>query len=410
MKDQYILIINLRRLCKENIETFISASALGYKIVLMARQLPGKFEHYVDKFYEVDTSNEGEVFDAADRIFSELNVKGVLPSSETNVAFASRISEKHGLPGMPSTSNDNARLKSAMREAGRNNPAVAIRNRVIRGANELDAAAEYVGFPLIIKPAAGMGSIGIFMVQSENELDYFRENYGAVSFSATAGDDEMEFIVEEYIEGQEVCIDGVISNGHVTVYGIGDKWTTDKHHLEYYEIFPSSLPDDVQAEAVESACSIIRDFGFDNCTFHMEGKISRAGFKLIEVGARPGGDHWISHVLRTVTGINGYQEAIKICVGLDSRPEVKYNCYAAIRYLLAEKSGKLTGYRDWDKAANIPEIEYIIPEVAIGSEIRLPPDCYRSQKLINFIGRSTDYTRLKAVMDSVVDTIEPIIE
>jgi biotin carboxylase len=253
----------------------------------------------------------------------------------------------------------------------------------------------------------GMGSIGIFSLSSIDELKYFEEHFKAVSIN---GSNDLEFIVEEYIDGQEVCIDGIISNGHITVYGIGDKWTTEKHHLEYYEIFPSHLPQSLQEETVKSVKSILEDFGFDNCTFHMEGKVNeQRGFKLIEVGARPGGDHWISHILRIVTGINGYQEAVKVCAGYSSKPDVNYNGFAAIRYLLAKKEGTLTGYNHWDVAANIPEVEHIFPEVQLGTEIRLPPECYRTQKLVNIIARSNDYDQLRSAVERAVNTIEAVI-
>nr|WGE00779.1 hypothetical protein P5644_03415 [Bacillus velezensis] len=47
-----------------------------------------------------------------------------------------------------------------------------------------------------------------------------------------------EYIVEEFMNGQEVSIEGVISDGVIHFAGVTEKWT-DQYFEEYQHAFPA---------------------------------------------------------------------------------------------------------------------------------------------------------------------------
>jgi biotin carboxylase len=95
---------------------------------------------------------------------------GVCTFNEMSVPIAARLAEALSLPGNPVAAVDAARDKFAtraiMQDAGLATPA----NALIEKEADLAAAAEKVGFPAVIKPIAGAGSMGVVRVDSAEEL------------------------------------------------------------------------------------------------------------------------------------------------------------------------------------------------------------------------------------------------
>jgi hypothetical protein len=95
---------------------------------------------------------------------------GVCTFNEMSVPIAARLAEALNLPGNPVAAVDAARDKFATRaimaDAGLATPA----NCLIEKADDLVAAAATVGFPAVIKPIAGAGSMGVVRVDSAEEL------------------------------------------------------------------------------------------------------------------------------------------------------------------------------------------------------------------------------------------------
>lgn len=127
--------------------------------------------------------------------------------------LAARLREKLGLPGMSVDAVRGFRDKPLMRErvaaAGLRVP------RSARVATRRDAwaAAEAIGFPLIVKPVAGAGSADTWRVDRASELDGVLDRVGHVA----------EVSVEEYVVGDEltyetICIDGVPRYESVSAY------------------------------------------------------------------------------------------------------------------------------------------------------------------------------------------------
>lgn len=56
------------------------------------------------------------------------------------------------------------------------------------------------------------------------------------------------YIYEEYIEGEEFSVEGVVQNKEVFIAGITDKRVTPKFSLEYIAFFPSDKPEKVKDE------------------------------------------------------------------------------------------------------------------------------------------------------------------
>jgi len=412
MKNLYVLFVNLRRLKRENLAAFNAVRNLGYKVAVLSKTSPEEYLDLIDVHCSVDTTDFDQTVHQALELSTQIKIAAVMAYTETSVEITSHIAEKLGLPGLPVLAIKNARNKYAMRESLMNSTNSVAKFVRIVDVQDLNEAIKIVGFPAIIKPLNSSGSTGIFNLANQSDIEYFIKNYHSISnpnYDPLSTTKSLEFILEEYLPGQEICVDGVVYKGKAYPYSVADKWSTEKHYIEHMGIYPSCLSPEVQEAIKNSAADIVKRLGFDNCAFHMEGKITEHGFKFIEVAARPAGDHVMSHLFHQASGECMFTELAKVSLGIEPLPKIEFKYYLALRYLLAEKEGLLENYEGWDKALDIPEIEYIFPEVHVGEKVLLPPNDYRKIKLIAFISKSSNYKKALEAVKKAVNLVKPKI-
>lgn len=170
--------------------------------------------------------------------------------------------------------------------------------------SDIDAAvaagAEH-GFPLIVKPTRWASSTRVELVRDAaalaSSLLSIRTNWD--TFTGDCGMDAAQpasagpwALLEEYVPGREVTIDGAVLAGRFILGGIHDKALS---HGPFFEedlyTLPFSTPDR-EAELVAIAESIVKNLGLGLALFNAELREDRHGeFRVIEFSARPSGGH-----------------------------------------------------------------------------------------------------------------------
>ena len=311
-------------------------------------------EGVIERFVGLDMSDAETVYDrcleAIQRVkreFGELD--GVASFSEMAMPLVSRLAEKLGLPGNAPSAVDDARDKHATRtrmgEAGLPTP----RNFLIEDAAQLGAAAAEVRFPAVIKPIYGAASIGVVRVDSFEDLTraYARvvkemssarivagalqqgdgDEEGADAGAPPAGGNASSWIrttimMEEYLDGPEVDVDLVISEGQAVYGAVTDNWpTVEPYFNETGSNAPSILPTYQQREMLDLAVAAVRCLGFQMGVFHVECKYTSRGARLIEVNCRMGGGP-VRTMNLLVWGVDLVEEQLLCTAGIPARPPV----------------------------------------------------------------------------------------
>ena len=135
-------------------------------------------EQVIAKFIPVDMGMDAEsVFNSALAAIKELSADeatgpadGICTFSELSVPMASRLAEATGLPGPKPEAVDIARDKHLTRKVMADAGLPSIANMLIENECELEEAARKVGFPSVLKPVGGLGSLGVQKVNNEAEL------------------------------------------------------------------------------------------------------------------------------------------------------------------------------------------------------------------------------------------------
>jgi hypothetical protein len=108
--------------------------------------------------------------------------------------------------------------------------------------------------------------------------------------------------------------------------------------------------------------------GIENGPSHTEIKVTKEGPKIVELGARLGGDNITTHLVPLSTGVNMVEACINIALGEKPDITIKWNKGSAIRYF-HQKKGVIKRIDGVDEAKSIPGIVQVSIVHNVGEQI-----------------------------------------
>ena len=242
------------------------------------------------------------------------------------------VAEKCGLIGLSVDSAIKATDKAAMREALKKEGVPIPGFVCVTNEDEYIAATKLFENTIIVKPADSSGSRGVVLVERGlQDLEAYRY---AKAFSRNG-----RVVVEEYMVGKEVSVETLAIGGKVHVIQITDKMTTGApHFVEIGHTQPSRLDDNTKSQIANLAISANAAIGIKDGPSHTEIIVTSGGPKIVELGARLGGDCITTHLVPLSTGIDLVKACINIALGEEPDIETVFSKGAAIRYF-KQRSG-----------------------------------------------------------------------
>ncbi len=273
----------------------------------------------------------------------------MLANWEPLVILAARIRERWGMPGMSTDAVRGFRDKELMKERVRAAGLRVPRSRRVRTEREIREAAEFIGYPLILKPIAGAGSADTYRVGDKAELDRVIPLMRGVQ----------EASCEEYVEGEEFTFDTVCVEGKPVYENIAAYLPKpiEMRSLEWISPVIITVREMYQPRlnpGVELGRNVLGALGMGTGFTHMEWFLTPKGEAVFgEIGCRPGGGHIVDQMNYT-SDIDLFREWARVaCWGaFEASTERKYN--AGIIFKRAQGSGRITrieGLGDWLREA-----------------------------------------------------------
>lgn len=205
-------------------------------------------------------------------------------------------------------------------------------------------------YPLIVKPTDRSGSRGITKVESFGDLKPAIEAATAHSFEKMA-------VIEEYIEGDEYSCECLSYNGEHSFLAFTKKYTTGApHFIETGHCQPSDIPTEYQGGIIKNIFKALDSLNIKNGASHTEFKLLPDGdIRIIEIGARMGGDCIGSDLVYLSTGVDFVGAVIDVACGKKPDLAPKHGPQrAVIRFIF--NSGDLA---ELERAKAIRNIKYI---------------------------------------------------
>lgn len=329
------------------------AKAMGYRVVAvdMNPDAIGFHEEGIEKEI-ISTIDIPAVVEAAKRH----NIDGVMTlASDMPMRSVAAVARELGLVGISDETALKATNKAVMRQALKDHNVPIPKFFKVSNKEAYEQAVKQFACSFIVKPADNSGSRGIFKIEDLSDIQTITQAYEYSRQFSRNGD----VVVEEYMSGPEVSVETLTVNGQCHVIQITDKLTTGApHFVEMGHSQPTKHSEETAQRIREVAVAANKAIGITNGPSHTEIIITPEGPKIVELGARLGGDCITTHLVPLSTGVNMVACCIQIALGEVPDTCPRFNKASAIRYF-RQKAGmvkRISGIEDAQKIEGIKQV------------------------------------------------------
>ncbi len=236
-----------------------------------------------------------------------------------------------------------------------------------------------VPFPCVLKPLALSASRGVIRADGPDEFVAAFRRIAALLRTPeirVLGEEAHDWIlVEGFIEGREVALEGILDKGRLRLLALFDK--PDPLDGPYFEetiyVTPSRLEPEVQAGVLEAAERAARALGLVHGPIHAELRVGSAGPWVLEVAARSIGG-LCSRVLRFGTGISLEELIIRHAFGMDIGPFHREESAAGVMMIPIPQAGIYRHVEGMEEALRTAGIEEVTISAKEGQKILPLPE------------------------------------
>ncbi len=393
--ENRILIIGASVL---QLPAILEAKEMGYYVGIVDYNPKAVGIQYADEYFNISTIAVNGITNVA----KSFQPNGIVTLATDMPMRAIAVASKAcGLPSITYETAIMATDKAAMIKAFEKHGVEHPWYFVAKDKLEFDEIIQMVTFPCIMKPTDSAGSRGVVLAHTLQELMIAYEySYGESRSGAV--------IIEEYLQGPEFSVEVMVLDGEPNVLQITDKLTTGApHFVEMGHSQPTSQPESVQEKIIDLAKRACKAVGINIGPAHVEMILTHDGPKMVELGARMGGDCITTHLVPLSTGINMVRAMIDVACNRKPDIEQKLSKGSAIRYF-SSWSGILRSIEGIEKAKEIPGVREITIVKDIGTEIT---DIDSSIDRVGFVIAQSDTVEdAVKICERVISVVKIIVE
>jgi biotin carboxylase len=208
----------------------------------------------------------------------------------TAAAYAARaLGLAHNHPQAVENCRSKLRQREVLREAGLPVPGFFS----FRLDKQLERILPRVQFPCVVKPLRLAASQGVIRANNPEEfraaVERIRRLLESPEIQVTREAELDRLLVERYISGAEVAVEGLLTRGRLRILGIFDK--PDPLDGPYFEetiyVTPSRLPEEMRERIADCAAATVRALGLEHGPVHAEFRVNEQGPWVLEAAPRP---------------------------------------------------------------------------------------------------------------------------
>jgi biotin carboxylase len=284
-------------------------------------------------------------------------VDAVLSLDDSATLLAARASAALGLPHNDPAAALAARDKAVMREALLRGGAPVPDFRRYPLTADPRAVAGDIDFPVVVKPLRLSGSRGVIRADNPAELARAWERARRIVLREGEALADGELLVERYLPGVEVALEGLLTGGALQTLALFDK--PDPLEGPFFEetiyVTPSRLPETTQAAISARTEEAAAALGLREGPVHAELRINPEGIWLIEMAGRSIGG-LCSTVLEFGAGISLEELILRHAVRLPLPSTERAAGAAGVMMIPIPKGGMLREVSGVDAAAAVSGI------------------------------------------------------
>jgi len=251
--------------------------------------------------------------DAAAELIAQAEPDGILSFVDDQIPRAAALAQRLGLryhtPELAHILTDKAAQRDALARFDIPAPAHAV-VPANSTPEQLAGIADRLVFPCVLKPVSGMGSRGIRLLHSPEELLEL----------AAAGDDH---VIEEFLADRDdlpswaasyLSVETVVVSGIAHHLALTGRFPLAPPFRETGNFIPAVVDETLREQLLTLADRIVEALGVRDSVLHIEIKLTPDGPRLIEVNGRLGGRP--GFVLESVSDVNLFAIACQVAAGI----------------------------------------------------------------------------------------------
>jgi len=283
---------------------------------------------------------------------------------------AERLGLAHNPPAAVARTRDKAAMRRALAEARVRQPRFAL----LAAGVDAAAVAGQVGLPCVVKPLGLSGSRGVIRADDGEQARAAAERIRAIL--AAAGEPaDASLLLERYLPGEEVAVEGLARGGRLEVLAVFDK--PDPLEGPYFEetlyVTPSRLPaavlDEVEAVAGRAADAV----GLREGPVHAELRVDGEQVSVLELAARSIGG-LCSRALRFGAGVSLEQVILRHALGLGLEDIARESTASGVMMIPIPRAGVLRAVDGQEDARAVEGIAGLEITIARGRPVVPLPD------------------------------------
>ncbi|MBL1230070.1 ATP-grasp domain-containing protein [Enterococcus sp. BWB1-3] len=376
-------------------------------------------KRYFDNIIDVDTENLVDLISCLEKNTARFVYEGIFTLVEHAVPLTAILANYFDLKYISIETALKSRVKNMMRESFISFGIQCPKYGLAENIQQAKILGERLGYPLVLKPLIGGGSLSVMRMDNEKELAVFFDQLKVQAAKEFEYDILTPFItqkynqamiLEQYIEGSEISVESIVAQHQTNIICIHDK----RLPMEgpYFEEKLFSTPSELDGTIVEKVKSITKlankSLGINMGATHTEFRIDAKGIPyIIEVGARIGGGPVYVSTLNS-TGIDMVEKIVELATeGACTFPEKRLKNPVGFQHFFSQEKGILKKYVIPESIFENPNVIEFLPYIETGSSVLLPPNSVAHGHIIV---KGKDILEIESTINEVEQGIKIILE
>ena len=357
-KSGFILIIAPAR--SYRVASYIKASQkLGYKLLIVSDSKHSLVSSIASGI-TIDFNQPELALDIILSSIQDKNIVAVIATDDLVVTLSSRIAKALGIAHNEPESTrltyrkDLARIRLQQQQC--NVPEFSVCH--FNNAHEKSINCRY---PVVLKPLMLSGSRGVIRANTAKEFVTATDKIKQILVKEQCDEYERNhFLIEQFLQGEEIAIDGFVQNGRFITLSLFDKpeQMNGPYFEESYYITPSRHSIEVQQAIIKEVEKCCIAYGLTHGPIHAEARITNQGIVLIEMASRTIGGQ-CAQLIEYALGVKLEEVIIRLMCFEQLNFDFKQK-YAGVLMIPIKKRGMLKrveGLLDAQKVKHISNIE-----------------------------------------------------
>ncbi|MCI0666627.1 MAG: ATP-grasp domain-containing protein [Methylococcaceae bacterium] len=345
-----------------------SALAIGID-VLIASEGRHSLVSALAQGLHIDLNDPSGSLDLIEKEARNGSFQGIVATDDSTTEMASLAARRLGLPHNRPEAVRIARRKDFARGTLQAASIQVPDFRCICLDRLIENQIEDFPFPCVVKPLAMSGSRGVIRCDDREQFRKAVRRVEGIIADAADESERRNILVEAFIPGFEIAVEGILRHGDLDVLAIFDKPDplNGPYFEETYYITPTRLAAEVRDRVrvqVEKAC---RAYGLAEGPVHAECRINQEGVWMLELAARTIGG-LCNRLFRYGVGSCLEELVLYHAIGVPlERPEM--TDAAGVLMIPIPKAGVLRRVEGVSAAAAVPFIQEVVIQVREGYEL-----------------------------------------